>query len=36
MKRSQPSITSFGPPLSFSGFEFSAYQRLIGVIELSA
>jgi hypothetical protein len=36
MKRSAPSITSLGPPLSFSGFEFSAYQRLIGVIDPSA
>ena len=32
MNMSHPSITSFGPPESFSGFEFSAYQRLIGDI----
>jgi hypothetical protein len=31
-KRSMPSITSAGWPPSFSGFEFSAYQRLIPLI----
>ena len=32
MNRSQPSITSSGPPGSFSGFEFSAYHRLMSLI----
>jgi hypothetical protein len=32
MKRSMPSMTSPGWPLSFSGLEFSAYQRLIPLI----
>ena len=32
MNRSQPSITSAGAPWSLSGFEFSAYQRLISLI----
>ena len=36
MKRSQPSITSAGEPWSFSGFEFSAYQRLISLISPEA
>ena len=35
MKRSQPSITSSGPPLSPSGLVFSANQRLISLIEPS-
>jgi hypothetical protein len=35
MNRSQPSITSLGPPLRFSGLEFSAYHFLIGVIDPS-
>ncbi len=35
MKRSMPSMTSAGPPVSFSGFVVSAYQRLIAGIEPS-
>ena len=35
MKRSHPSITSLGPPLSRSGLVFSANQRLISLIEPS-
>jgi hypothetical protein len=32
MKRSMPSIASAGCPVTLSGLEFSAYQRLIPLI----